>query len=58
MASGYDDAGIIGFLKSINLASANLRRNVNARLALEVLMLDVPKSNRKRRIKEAEAVSF
>ncbi len=58
MASGYDAAGIIGFLKSIDSASVNLRRNVNARLALEVLMLDVPKSNLRRRGKEAEAVSF
>jgi len=58
MASGYDAADIIGFLKSIDRSAANLRRNVNARLALEVLMLDVPKSNRRRRGKEAEAVSF
>ena len=43
MAGGYRLAGIINFIKSIESAAQQLKQNVNTRLALEVLMLDIPK---------------
>lgn len=42
MASGYRLAQIKAFIESIKSAAEQLRQNVNARLALEVLMLDIP----------------
>jgi len=43
MAGNYRLAGITNFIKSIESAAQQLRQNVNTRLALEVLMLDIPK---------------
>ncbi|MFA5308839.1 MAG: AAA family ATPase [Dehalococcoidales bacterium] len=42
-AGHYRLAGIRNFISSLESAAAQLRRNVNPRLALEVLMLDIPK---------------
>jgi DNA polymerase III subunit delta' len=43
MAGVYRLSGITGFIKSIESAAWQLQHNVNTRLALEVLMLDIPK---------------
>jgi len=42
MAGGYRLDQIKDFIKSIRSAAEQLRQNVNIRLALEVLMLDIP----------------
>jgi DNA polymerase-3 subunit delta' len=42
MAGGYRLSRIKAFIESIGAAAAQLRQNVNPRLALEVLMLDIP----------------
>jgi hypothetical protein len=42
LAGGYRLAGIRNYIKSIRSAGVQLRQNVNARLALEVLVLDIP----------------
>lgn len=42
MAGGYRLAQITSFIKSIQAAAEQLRQNANPRLALEVLMLDIP----------------
>ena len=44
IAEGYSLGKIRGFIKSIEAAARQLEQNVNARLALEVLMLDLPRS--------------
>jgi len=41
-AGGYRLAQIKTFIEGIQSAADQLRRNVNPRLALEVLMLDIP----------------
>jgi DNA polymerase-3 subunit delta' len=41
-AAGYRPAQIKDFIESIRRTGEQLRQNVNARLALEVLMLDIP----------------
>jgi DNA polymerase-3 subunit delta' len=41
-AEGYGLGRIKDFIECIESAAANLRRNANTRLALEVLMLDIP----------------
>ena len=41
-AGGYRPAQIKDFIESIRQTEEQLRQNVNARLALEVLMLDIP----------------
>ncbi len=41
-AGGYRLAQIRDYIESIRAAAEQLRQNVNARLALEVLMLDIP----------------
>jgi DNA polymerase-3 subunit delta' len=43
IAGSYRLAQIKAFIKSIKSAAVQLRQNVNTRLALEVLMLDIPK---------------
>ena len=43
MAGSYRLAQIKAFIESIRSAAEQLRQNVNTRLALEVLMLDIPK---------------
>ena len=43
MAKNYRLSRIKDFIKSIESAAEQLRQNVNTRLALEVLMLDIPK---------------
>ena len=43
MAGNYRLSRIKDFIKSIESAAEQLRQNVNTRLALEVLMLDIPK---------------
>ena len=43
MAGNHSLSRIRDFIKSVESASAQLNQNVNARLALEVLMLDLPK---------------
>jgi DNA polymerase-3 subunit delta' len=43
MAGNYRLSRIKDFIKSIESAAQQLRQNVNTRLALEVLMLDIPK---------------
>jgi len=43
MAGGYRLAQIKAFIESIRAAAEQLRQNVNTRLALEVMMLDIPK---------------
>ncbi len=43
MAKGYRLAQIKAFIESIRAAAEQLRQNANPRLALEVLMLDIPK---------------
>jgi DNA polymerase III subunit delta' len=42
MARGYTLGQIRGFMESIRQAGEQLRQNANPRLALEVLMLDIP----------------
>jgi len=42
MAEGYRLTQIKDYIESIRAAAEQLRQNVNARLALEVLMLDIP----------------
>ena len=42
MSKDYRLSGIKNFIESIEAAATQLKRNVNARLALEVLMLDIP----------------
>jgi DNA polymerase-3 subunit delta' len=42
MAKGYRLAQIKAFIESIRAAAEQLRKNVNPRLVLEVLMLDIP----------------
>ncbi|MCK5429006.1 MAG: AAA family ATPase, partial [Anaerolineales bacterium] len=54
----YDVAPIAGFIKRLDLAVRNLRRNANPRLALEILMLDIPKPHHGRRKEGATAASF
>jgi DNA polymerase III subunit delta' len=51
MAGSYRLAQIKAFIDSIKSAAVQLRQNVNTRLALEVLMLDIP-------IKEAGGVIY
>jgi len=51
MAGSYRLAQIKAFIESIKSAAVQLRQNVNTRLALEVLMLDIP-------IKEAGGVIY
>jgi len=43
MAAGYRLAQVKSFIERIQSAALQLRQNVNARLALEVLMLDIPR---------------
>ena len=43
MAGSYSLTRIKDFIKSIESAAVQLKQNVNTRLALEVLMLDIPK---------------
>ena len=43
MARGYRLAKIKAFIESIRAAAEQLRQNVNPQLALEVLMLDIPR---------------
>lgn len=43
IAGGYRLAQIKDFIESIRSAAEQLRQNVNTRLALEVLMLDIPR---------------
>lgn len=47
IASGYSLNQIRNYIKSIELAALQLKQNVNARLALEVLMLDLPREEAK-----------
>ena len=47
MAGNYSLARIRNFIKSIESAAVQLKQNVNARLALEVLMLDLPREEAK-----------
>jgi DNA polymerase-3 subunit delta' len=47
MARNYSLSRIRDFIKSIESAAAQLNQNVNARLALEVLMLDLPREEAK-----------
>jgi DNA polymerase-3 subunit delta' len=42
MAGGYRLEQIISFIDSLQAAAEHLRQNANTRLALEVLMLDIP----------------
>jgi DNA polymerase-3 subunit delta' len=42
MAAGYRPARLKEFIEGIGRAAGQLRQNVNPRLALEVLMLDIP----------------
>ena len=42
LAAGYDLESIRRFIASIEAAADQLRRNVNPRLVLEVLMIDIP----------------
>ena len=46
MAQGYRLAQIRAFIESIRAAAEQLRQNANPRLALEVLMLDIPVKER------------
>jgi hypothetical protein len=48
MAGNYRLSRIKDFIKSVESAAQQLRQNVNTRLALEVLMLDIPKEEVKR----------
>ncbi|MFC1998210.1 ATP-binding protein [Chloroflexota bacterium] len=57
-AGQYDVAQIAGFIKSIDSAIYNLHRNANPRLALEILMLDIPKPHHGRRKEGATVASF
>jgi len=43
LAGEYNLVQIKDFIHSIRMAMGNLKKNVNARLALEVLMLDIPR---------------
>ena len=43
MAGGYSLSRIRNYIRSIESAGTQLKQNVNARLALEVLMLDLPR---------------
>jgi DNA polymerase-3 subunit delta' len=43
MAGGYSLSRIRNYIRSIESAALQLKQNVNARLALEVLMLDLPR---------------
>jgi len=54
----YNVAQIAGFIKSLDLAVRNLHRNANPRLALEILMLDIPKPHHGRRKEGASAAFF
>ncbi len=47
MAGTYSLSRIRNYLKSIESAALQLKQNVNARLALEVLMLDLPREEAK-----------
>jgi DNA polymerase-3 subunit delta' len=47
MAGRYSLARIRDYIKSIESAALQLKQNVNARLALEVLMLDLPREEAK-----------
>ncbi len=47
MAGNYSLSRIRDFINNIESAGAQLNRNVNARLALEVLMLDLPREEAK-----------
>jgi DNA polymerase-3 subunit delta' len=51
MAGGYRLARIKAFIESIESAVEQLRQNVNTRLALEVMMLDIPE-------KEGDGVKY
>jgi DNA polymerase III gamma/tau subunit len=42
MARGYRLAQIRAFIQGLQAAAEHLRQNVNPRLVLEVLMLDIP----------------
>ena len=46
IAGGYRLSQIYDFIKSLQSAGAQLRQNANPRLALEVLMLDIPGKER------------
>jgi len=54
----YDVALIAGFISSLDSVVHNLRRNANPRLALEILMLDIPKAHYGRRKEGATVASF
>jgi DNA polymerase III subunit delta' len=58
LASIYGVKQISEFVNSIQSAVYNLRRNVNPRLTLEVLMLSIPKMDDERRQRETRSVSF
>ena len=58
LSEKYDVAQIAGFIRSLDSAVHNLRRNANPRLALEILMLDIPKAHHGRRKEGAAVVSF
>jgi hypothetical protein len=44
MSGGFSLARIRAFIQSIRTAAKQLRQNANARLVLEVLMLDIPET--------------
>lgn len=48
LAEETDLSGIRHFIENIQQAMQNLRRNANPRLALEVLMMDIPERKRER----------
>ncbi|MFC1978827.1 ATP-binding protein [Chloroflexota bacterium] len=58
LSDEYDVAQVAEFIKSLDLVVVNLHRNANPRLALEVLMLDIPKPHNERRKEEAKTASF
>ncbi|MEE8419502.1 MAG: DNA polymerase III subunit delta' C-terminal domain-containing protein [Dehalococcoidales bacterium] len=53
MSENYSLARIRGFIKNILEAGEQLRRNANARLVLEVLMLDIPELKKSGGVKSA-----
>jgi DNA polymerase-3 subunit delta' len=58
LSGQYDVGQIAGFIQGLDLAVRNLHRNANPRLALEILILDIPKPHHGRRKEGASAASF
>jgi DNA polymerase-3 subunit delta' len=58
VSNELDVTQIAGSIKSLDLAVHNLHKNANPRLALEILMLDIPKPHYGRRKEGANAASF